>query len=71
MKRVGVAVEPQPRMVRVHEAASLLGITELAVRAAIHRKDIPAVRLGRQLLIPRDALEGIISPTRQQHSSER
>ena len=68
MKR---AVEhPQPRMVRVREAASLLGITELAVRAAIRRKDIPAVRLGRQLLIPRDALEGIISPTQQPHSRE-
>ena len=52
---------PEPRMAKVREAARLLGITELATRAAIRRGDIPAVRVGRQLLIPRPALEAILS----------
>ena len=57
--------EPNPRMMKVREAARLLGITELATRAAIRRGDIPAVRVGRQLLIPRPALEAILSPEEQ------
>ena len=60
-----------PRMVKVREAARLLGITELAVRAAIRRGDIPATRLGRQLLIPRRALEAILSPQGRVNPSER
>jgi excisionase family DNA binding protein len=51
-------------MVKVREAASLLGISQLAVRAAIRRGDIPAVRVGRQLLIPRPQLEAMLSPAR-------
>ena len=65
------AKQREPRMVKVREAARLLGITELSVRAAIHRGSIPAVRLGRQLLIPRHAIEAILSPAGQVHSSER
>ena len=57
--------QPEPRMVKVREAARLLGITELAIRAAIRRRDIPAIRVGRQLLIPRPVLEAILSPGEQ------
>ena len=63
--------QPEPRMVKVRQAASLLGITELATRAAIRRGDIPAVRVGRQLLIPRPALEAILSPHGQMPRTER
>ncbi len=63
--------EPNPRMVKVREAARLLGITELATRAAIRRGDIPAVRVGRQLLIPRPDLEAILSPQGQMPPTER
>ena len=58
-------LQQKPRMVKVREAAGLLGITELAIRAAIRRRDIPAIRVGRQLLIPRPALEAILSPEEQ------
>ncbi len=61
----------EPRMVKVREAAGLLGITELAIRAAIRRGDIPAIRVGRQLLIPRPALEAILSPQGQMPPTER
>ncbi len=57
--------KPEPRMMKVREAAGLLGISQLAVRAAIRRGDIPAVRVGRQLLIPRRQLEAMLSPARQ------
>ncbi len=66
-----VTFQPEPRMVKVREAAGLLGITELAIRAAIRRGDIPAVRVGRQLLIPRPALEAILSPHGQMNPTER
>jgi excisionase family DNA binding protein len=59
------------RMMSVREAAAWLGITELAVRAAIRRGDIPARRLGRQFLIPRRALEAILAPTAPPHRTER
>ncbi len=62
---------PEPRMAKVREAARLLGITELATRAAIRRGDIPAVRVGRQLLIPRPDLEAILSPQGQMPPTER
>ena len=63
--------QPEPRMVKVRGAAGLLGITELAIRAAIRRRDIPAVRVGRQLLIPRPALEAILSPHGPMNPTER
>jgi excisionase family DNA binding protein len=62
---------PKAKMVKVRDAAGLLGITELAVRAAIRRRDIPAVRVGRQLLIPRAALEALLSPEGTTARSER
>ena len=64
-------LQPETRMVKVREAAGLLGITELAIRAAIRRWDIPAVRVGRQLLIPRPALEAVLSPHGQMNPTER
>jgi len=59
------------RMMSVREAAAWLGITELAVRSAIRRGDIPARRLGRQFLIPRRALEAILTPDVPPHRRER
>lgn len=48
------------QMLRVHEAANVLGLTNVAVWAAIRRGQIPARRIGRSYLIPRSALERIL-----------
>jgi excisionase family DNA binding protein len=40
----------------VEEAASLLGISRAFAYESVHRGDIPSIRLGRRILIPRTAL---------------
>ena len=49
------------QMVRVDEAAHALGLTKVAVWAAIRRGQIPARRIGRSYLIPRSVLEQLLS----------
>lgn len=50
------------QMLRVAEAADALGLTKVAVWAAIRRGDIPARRIGRSYLIPRTSLEKLLQP---------
>jgi excisionase family DNA binding protein len=40
----------------VEEAASLLGISRAFAYESVHRRDIPSIRLGRRILVPREAL---------------
>ncbi len=47
----------------VKEAAEALGVSEWKVREEIYRKRIFAVNLGRRLIIPRWALEDLLSRT--------
>ena len=47
----------------VKEAAEALGVSEWTIREEIHRKRIFAVNLGRRLIIPRWALEDLLSNT--------
>lgn len=65
-----ITISTLPAMVRVPDAADLLSITERAIRAAIRRGDIPAVKIGRQLLIPRAFLEALLSVEGQVDTSE-
>ena len=55
------AQDESPRMLTVREAAAALGLSKVAVWAAIHRGDIPARRIGRSYLIPRSALEQLLA----------
>jgi excisionase family DNA binding protein len=41
----------------VEEAATSLGISRASAYEAVRRGDIPAVRIGRRILVPRAALE--------------
>ena len=47
----------------VDEAAKLLGIGRSAAYEAAERGSIPAVRIGRRILIPRAALDRLLDPT--------
>lgn len=48
----------------VCEAASLLGIGRNSAYEGVRRGEIPAVKVGRRLLIPRAALDALLrSPT--------
>ncbi len=45
----------------VKEAAEALGVSEWKIREAIYQKEIFAVNLGRRLVIPRWALDDLLS----------
>ena len=52
-----------PRIVlTVQEAARVLGLGRGQAYAAVRRGDLPALRVGRRLLIPRAALERLVDP---------
>ncbi len=44
----------------VEEAAEILGIGRNSAYEAIRRGEIPALRLGRRLVVPRQALERLL-----------
>jgi excisionase family DNA binding protein len=48
----------------VPEAAQLLGLSESATYEAVGRGEIPAVKIGRRVLVKRDALFAMLSSTR-------
>lgn len=56
--RVTAATPPHelPYMMRIDEVAVWMGITSAAVRAAVRRGDIPAVKRGAILRVRRDDL---------------
>lgn len=50
-----------PLVYEVAEVAQLLDISENSTYAAIHRGEIPSIRLGRRLLVPRRALHALLA----------
>jgi excisionase family DNA binding protein len=47
--------------VTVEEAASILGIGRNSAYEAVRRGEIPVIRIGRRFLVPRAALERMLS----------
>jgi excisionase family DNA binding protein len=50
----------QPLVLTVEQAAELLQIGRTAAYEAVHRGDLPAVRIGRSLRVPRHQLEALL-----------
>jgi excisionase family DNA binding protein len=50
----------EPLGLTVEEAARLLGISRSLAYQLVERRDLPAVRLGRRLVVPRRALERLM-----------
>ena len=46
--------------VTVSEAAALLGISRAHAYDLVARRDLPAIRLGRRVLVPRRALDELL-----------
>lgn len=59
MKRYQIAAKR--RTYTVQEAAQLLGISRGVAYAAVHRGEIPSIRLGRRYVIPKDRLEEMLA----------
>jgi excisionase family DNA binding protein len=51
----------QPLTLTVDEAAALLGVSRNTAYGAVHAGELPAVRIGRRLLVPRKALEELLA----------
>lgn len=47
----------EPLLLRIEEAAKLLGLGRTTVFALVSAQKLPVVRLGRSVRIPREALE--------------
>ena len=61
MKRQITANEPVGRVKTLSEVAALLRISRGSAYEAAKRGEIPAIRIGRRLLVPSDALERLLS----------
>jgi excisionase family DNA binding protein len=48
------------RVLTVPEAAELLRVGERSIYAAVHRGELPAVRIGRRIVLPGAALERLL-----------
>ena len=49
------------RTLTVEEAGQWLGIGRSAAYAAANRGELPTIRIGRRLVVPKDALERMLS----------
>ena len=49
-----------PRLVSLLDAATYLGISYWTVRELINREELPAVRIGRRVMLDVDDLDGFI-----------
>lgn len=58
--------EHLPDVLTVHEAARYLGVGRNSAYDAARRGEIPTVRIGRRLLVPRAALERLLSEVEAQ-----
>ncbi|MDO8636752.1 MAG: helix-turn-helix domain-containing protein [Dehalococcoidia bacterium] len=52
--------KPERRTFTVQEAAHVLGIGRTSAYEAVRRGDIPVIRVGKRLLVPRAALEKLL-----------
>lgn len=52
--------EVECRTYSVREAAQILGLGRNHTYGAIHRGEIPALRIGRRIVVPKDALDEML-----------
>lgn len=56
-----VSAAPERLTLTVEEAGALLGISRAFAYEAVRRGEIPSIRIGRRVLVPRVALERLLS----------
>jgi len=49
------------RTLTVDEAAKILGISRCSAFQAVHRNEIPHLRIGRRILVPLAGLENLLN----------
>ncbi len=53
-------LEIEPLVYNVSEVAQLLGLSKTATWEAVWRGEVPSIRVGRRVLVPRQALQGFL-----------
>ena len=53
----------------VEEAAELLGVSRALGYELVARGEIPSLRLGRRIVVPRRALDAMLDNANDQHSA--
>ncbi len=69
MKFVKRPQEPERATMSVESAAKLLGIARGSMYQAVRRGEVPSVRIGRRIVIPRRALERLLSGESEENRS--
>ena len=57
----GSPVQQERPTLTVEETAELLGISRWLVQQAVRRGELPVVRIGRRILIPRSRLDALLA----------
>ena len=60
---IGIAAMSEPLTYTVEEAAELLGIGRNTCYEAVKRGEIPSIRIGGRILVPREALHQFLKVT--------
>jgi excisionase family DNA binding protein len=53
--------QPERRTISVPEAADLLGISRNLAYDAVKLGQIPAIKIGKRLLVPKDAVDRLLA----------
>lgn len=62
MSKESVGIER--RTITVSEAAQIIGISTGGAYAAVHRGEIPSIKIGRRYVVPIDRLEELLDGRR-------
>jgi excisionase family DNA binding protein len=62
------ALKPERLAYRVNEAVKLLGLSRGTVYKIILDEELPAIRLGRRILIPAVALQALLETSQKSRS---
>lgn len=65
-KRVATDNKPEKLTLTVSEAAGLLGLSRNTVYQGIWRNEIPYIKVGKRILIPREALRKMLEASNRQ-----
>jgi excisionase family DNA binding protein len=56
-----MANKNNPTVLTVHEVVKILRIGRISAYQAIERGEVPSIRIGRRILVPRMALEQVLN----------
>lgn len=56
----------EAQVLRIPEAAQVLNMGQTALRAAIKRREVPSIRIGGLILIPKSELEAMMQTASKQ-----